>query len=416
MSLARRWLIMTVLSFSGGIIFLLPFLFEVFYRPLGDALNLTNTELGALFSVFGTVSMISYFPGGWLADRVSPRKLMTVSLLTTGLGGLYFATLPAYEIIVAIHAFWGVSITLLFWGAMIRITRNWGTPEQQGRAFGILETLRGIGEALTQSGLLILFVWLGSSKMALSSVIGVMSAIIIGLGVLSWFVIEDIAREDQDDQRQKKVGLHEILSVLKMPVVWLISAVVMSAYCAYWGTMQLTPYASDIFLLSVGAAGAISVGRMWLKPVTALIAGFISDRCGIAISVACLLAVLILSFTVFAVMPARPSMLYVMLVNVAIAGMAVFALRGIYFALLEEGGIPLAVTGTAGGIISAVGFTPDIFMPLFFGIVTDTYPGAEGYRYFHLSTAAICAAGVVASLLIYFRYVKTEKPLPLLIQ
>ncbi len=201
-----------------------------------------------------------------------------------------------------------------------------------------------------------------------------------------------------------------------MPVVWLISAVVMSAYCAYWGTMQLTPYASDIFLLSVGAAGAISVGRMWLKPVTALIAGFISDRCGIAISVACLLAVLILSFTVFAVMPARPSMLYVMLVNVAIAGMAVFALRGIYFALLEEGGIPLAVTGTAGGIISAVGFTPDIFMPLFFGIVTDTYPGAEGYRYFHLSTAAICAAGVVASLLIYFRYVKTEKPLPLLIQ
>ena len=54
MSLARRWLIMTVLSFSGGIIFLLPFLFEVFYRPLGDALNLTNTELGALFSVFGT--------------------------------------------------------------------------------------------------------------------------------------------------------------------------------------------------------------------------------------------------------------------------------------------------------------------------------------------------------------------------
>ena len=75
MSTVRRWLIMTVLALSGGIIFLLPFLFEVYYRPLADALNLTNTELGALFSVFGFVSMLAYFPGGWLADRISPRKL-----------------------------------------------------------------------------------------------------------------------------------------------------------------------------------------------------------------------------------------------------------------------------------------------------------------------------------------------------
>ena len=45
-SILRHWLIMAVLSFSGGIIFMLPFLQEVYYIPLAQALNLTNTHVG----------------------------------------------------------------------------------------------------------------------------------------------------------------------------------------------------------------------------------------------------------------------------------------------------------------------------------------------------------------------------------
>lgn len=125
MSSLRRWLIMTVLSISGGVIFLLPFLQEVYYRPIAQALNLNNTQVGSLMSVFGVTAVLSYFPGGWLADRVSPRKLITLSLLSTGLAGLYFATYPGYKVSLALHAFWGVSVTFLFWGAMIRVTRYW---------------------------------------------------------------------------------------------------------------------------------------------------------------------------------------------------------------------------------------------------------------------------------------------------
>ncbi len=114
MSVVRHWLIMTVLSLSGGVIFMLPFLQEVYYIPLAQALSLNNTEVGSLMSVFGISSLMVYFPGGWLADRVSPKKLITISLLTTGAIGLYFATFPSYEISLYIHAVWGVTITLLF--------------------------------------------------------------------------------------------------------------------------------------------------------------------------------------------------------------------------------------------------------------------------------------------------------------
>jgi len=396
---------MTVTSISGGIIFLLPFLQEVYYKPIALALSLSNTQVGSLMSAFGITSLICYFPGGWLADRVSPKKLISISLLLTGVAGLYFATLPSYELSIAIHAFWGVSITFLFWGAMIRVTRNWAPADEQGRAFGILETGRGLAEVLSSMALLAVFAALGSGDSALSAVIFQCSAFTVLLGVLAWFVLEDDTEGDKNSPSEPKVGISEIVSTLKMPIVWLIGTVVLTGYCAYWGTFRFTSYSSDIFMLSVTIAAAISVGKVWLKPLAAVVAGFIADKFGIARSVAVLFLVLIASFSFFAVLPGASSWLPVMLLNVAVASLAVFAMRGIYFALLEEGGIPLAVTGTAAGIVSTIGFTPDIFMPLLGGVLLDTFPGQTGYRYFFLATAAICSVGLVASLIIYKKFI-----------
>jgi len=397
----RHWLVMTVLSLSGGIIFLLPFLQEVYYKPLADALSLDNTEVGSLMSVFGVTAMLSYAPGGWLADRVSPRKLLTSSLLLTGGLGFYFATFPSYAISLGIHAVWGVTITLLFWAAMIRVTRNWAPSSEQGRAFGILETGRGFGEVLTSMAMLAVFGALGSSQLALSSVISSMSLIIVILGVMAWFTIEDSAAGQVLAENQPKVGLKDILAVLRLPAVWLIAVVILAGYSAYWGTFRFTSYSSDIFAMSVTMAAVISVGKMWAKPVAALIAGFVSDKLGIAKSVAFLFVVLIASFTLFALLPGEPSLVAVMIVNVAIASLAVFAIRGIYFALLDEGGIPMAVTGTAAGVISVFGYTPDIFMPLMGGVILDRFPGPEGYRIFFFLVAGICAIGLAATLILY---------------
>jgi predicted MFS family arabinose efflux permease len=408
MSFFRRWLLITVLGFSGGIIFLLPWLFEVFYTPLGSALGLNHTELGSLVSIFGIVSMICYFPGGWLADRVSPRKLITVSLMGTGLAGLYFSTFPSYRVSLAIHAFWGVCITLLFWAAMIRLTRNSAPADQQGRAFGTLEFVRGIAEGLTNTGLLVVFAWLGSTQQALSTVVVQLSWVTIALGVIAWFVIEDISPDQSDSATDHAIGWQDVLSVLKMPVIWLIIIVVMTAYCAYWSSYSINPYATDVILTSAAVAGAISIARMWLKPASGFIAGFVADRFGVAISTSALFVMLVVSFLGMAALSGNLPGFNVMLGFLAVAAIAIFALRGIYFALLEEGKVPLAVTGTATGVISAVAFTPDVFMPLLSGALRDAYPGAEGYRYLFLITAGMCALGLIASVTIYFKYVKPK--------
>jgi len=320
-----------------------------------------------------------------------------MSLISTGLLGFYFSTFPSYTISLIIHGLWGITVTGMIWGAIIKATREWAPADQQGRAFGLLEAGRGTSEAVIYSLFLIIFAWLGNDSAAFSSIIIQYSIMHIVLGVIAWLVLEPGKPEHAPD---KGSSLDDFFKVFKIPAVWLIAVVVMTGYSAYWGAYYFTPYASDVFMLSVVLAGAIGAGKVWLKPIAALFAGFAADRIGINKAVSVCFVILIISFVGFAAMPSGVTFLAIMIVNVVIASLAIFALRGIYYALMEESGIPHVVTGTATGVISVIGYTPDIFMPLIGGALLDHYPGAVGYRLFFGIIALLCCIGLGASIMI----------------
>jgi predicted MFS family arabinose efflux permease len=403
MGVVRRWLIMSVLGFSGGVIFLLPYLKEIYYRPLTEAMQLSNTEFGLIVSAFGLTAWVSYFPGGWVADRISARKLISLSLVSTGLLGFYFATFPGFLASVIVHAVWGVTITLLFWASMVRVTRGWAPPDQQGRAFGILEAIRGVAELGVTALLGVVFVWMGSSSNALQGVITQTSVVVVALGIVSWFVIEDTVPIGTDDGGHK-AGMADVISVLKMPVVWLIAMVMLATNTAYNASYYIGAYATDVFLATTAFATFVAIGRMFFKPGAAFVAGFVADKIGTARTATIFLAVLLVSSLAFAALPGEANFMNAMLFNVAILMVAIFALRGIYFALLEQGGVPRMLTGTAGGVVSGVAFFSDAYMPTVTGVLLDNFPGVTGYRYLFLLTAATCAVGLVSSILIDRRY------------
>ena len=87
---------MVVLITAGEMIFSLPFHTSRFFRPTFlDVFGFSNTNLGDVFAIYGITALLSYFPGGVIADRYSARKLVTLSLAMTAIGGLYMATFPS---------------------------------------------------------------------------------------------------------------------------------------------------------------------------------------------------------------------------------------------------------------------------------------------------------------------------------
>ena len=59
--------------------------------------------MGVFGSIFGVFGMISYLFGGYVADRVSIRKIIVLSLLGTGLGGIVHLLHLSFYSLVALY-------------------------------------------------------------------------------------------------------------------------------------------------------------------------------------------------------------------------------------------------------------------------------------------------------------------------
>jgi hypothetical protein len=112
---------------------------------------------------------------------------------------------------------------------------------------------------------------------------------------------------------------------------------------------------------------------------------------------------LLVSDLFFAINSPLPATAWILLANTLIACSAIFGLRGLYFALFEEAKVPAAVTGTAVGIVSVLGFTPDIFVSYVGGVLLDRSPGLIGHQHFFWFLAAFAATGLAAACMLMRR-------------
>ncbi|MFM1594215.1 MAG: nitrate/nitrite transporter [Woeseiaceae bacterium] len=405
MTFTEKWLTMGLLCLSGSVIFWLPLFSDIFYIPMQNAFGFTKTQMGILLSTFGAVSLIAYFPGGWLADRFSPRKLITIALVITALAGFVFSTLPSFETCLILFAIWGLTSAGILWSAMIKAARCWGSKEDQGKTYGILEGGRSISDVISTTILLMIFAYSRGDDRAVPEIIIMISFYILVLALLVWRIMSD---DISNNKKQPKVTISEIIYILRLPVIWLIALIIMATNTAMWGTIFFTPYATEVYELGEVGGGAIGAGKYWVTPFAAIAAGFFADKIGPAKAILGFCIIMTAGFLIFTLIPGSPALLPYLIINVAILTAAVYALRGTYFSLLEQSSVPLAFTGTATGIISVIAYTPDIFMPTLGGIILDAYPGASGYQYLFLIVSFFSLIGLIAAYVIYQKIQKIQ--------
>lgn len=401
------------LILAGEAVYTLPFHVTRFFRPtVLDVFGLSNTELGTAQALYGVVAMLAYFPGGPLADRFPAHQLLAWSLWSTALGGLYMATLPGYAGALAVWGFFGLTTILLFWAALIRATREWGGRTAQGRAFGLLDGGRGalaaglatLGAALF-SGLFpdgYATAETADREQALRWIILGYTAVTALAGVFTWFFVrgEAGARTSAPAPSARRPVGPDVWAVLRLPAVWLTALVVICAYVGYKGFDNYSLYAVQGWGMDpVEAAGLATLGA-WMRPLAAVAAGLLGDRYQVSRMTVICFAALLVSQSLFALLEPAAGWSWLLLGNVLVGSSAVFGLRGLYFALFEEKRVPLAVTGTAVGLVSVLGYTPDIFVSYAGGVILDASPGLPGHQHYFLFLAVFAAIGLAAALVL----------------
>ncbi|MDX1906446.1 MAG: MFS transporter [Bacteroidia bacterium] len=403
----RRSGILLALIIAGEAVFLLPFVLPRIFRPtLLAVFELSNTELGGAFSAYGWLAVVSYLLGGPLADRYPARRLMAAALAATGLGGIILTTVPTRSVLTILYACWGMTTILLFWAALIRATREWGGAQAQGRAYGLLDGGRGLFAALLASGA----VWLlglllpqdvsstnpAEREAALRIVIWVFTGFTLGAAGLVWWLIPD-QEPVHVTGLPPRLTLAGVWAVAQMPVVWLQAGIVVCAYVGYKSVDTLSLYAREVFGYDEVSAAGVSTIAFWVRPAAALVAGWLGDRFSASRVIVAGFGLMGAGCVAIANGWVQPGLPWTLTLAVITGCIGIFAIRGVYFALFEEAQVPLALTGSAAGLVSMIGFTPDVFMGPMTGFILDGHPGAAGHLQLNLVLAGFTVAGLVCA-------------------
>lgn len=405
---SRRALVLVALIAAGEAVFLLPFVLARVFRPtLLDVFEITNTELGEAFSLYGIVAMVAYFAGGPLADRFSARRLMAVALMATGLGGVALARIPSPSGMNALWAWWGLTTILLFWAAMLRATREWGGPTSQGRAYGLLDGGRGLLAAVIASVTVGVFAVMLPADVsaatpeeratAFRAVIWVFTGMTLVIGALVWILVPDSTPESADGGRPR-LSLEGVKGAARMPAVWLHAIIVVCAYAGYKATDDFSLLARDALGFDEVQASGIGTLSFWIRAIAAVGAGYLGDRVDSSRVIVWGFALLTLGCALIATGWMIPGPAWMLIMTIVVTSVGIYALRGVYFALLAEGAVPLAFTGSAIGLVSVIGFTPDVFMGPLMGVLLDGSPGVRGHQHVFAAVAAFGVVGLIAGL------------------
>ncbi len=397
---------LVVITIAGAMIYGLPYFRSYFYDAYLETYNLTNTQMGTFGTMFGIFGMISYLLGGVVADMVSTRKLMSTSLILTGLGGLLHLLHPNYGMLLAIYALWGFTSLFAFWPSLVKSLREISGEDEQSKAYGFMDGGRGIVYAI--DGIIILSVFSYFSKISndlagLNGVIIYYSAVSIVLGIALLFLLkEQNPSVEATLEKKEKLSIKHIIEVVKMPAVWILSLILCCTYTMNIAFYYFTPYSTSRFGMTATLAAFITIAAQYIRPFAAFGGGALADKIGRS-------KIMYITFTLMAI----PTFLIVFTQSMSgpvFMALCIIIYLGMYggysvvFSMMDEGGIPLSSAGTAIGIICTIGYLPEVIVPYFAGKLLDTF-GEIGYKYMFIAIGFMLICGILM-LMVWDRYRK----------
>lgn len=404
-----RYFQLAVLTLAAGALYPMLYLRQNFENTLLQAFHITADQLGELYSILGIVYVITYIPSGWLADRVSSRWLVVVSLGTVGLLGLWFATYPDASMLRWIFLGWGIAGGLTFWSAILRAVKLLGTEREQGRFFGILDGGRGLTEAVLASIAVAIFAHYASlaPQLSLRPVIHLYAYTCLGIGMLGGLILPNDRNRTRESGGAAQGGasaLGDFVMLIRIPEIWLISLIVLAGYQLLWATFSFSSYIQEHFSASAVLAGELTVIKLWMRPIGAIGGGFLGDRFSNVKVLGFGMFAAAIAWMLFVLVPASVPM-WLLACCIVLLGLMTYSVHGLYWAIIDRCHVPARVTGLAIGIISMIGLSPDVFLPIISSAISHRFPGVLGTQLYFVYIGACCLLG---SGLVYVFKKRTE--------
>ena len=150
--------------------------------------------------------------------------------------------------------------------------------------------------------------------------------------------------------------------------------------------------------------------KRWFGTVSSVAGGFLTDKIGTGKTILVSFLIMAAGIVGILLLPTRASSITAF----TLLFMLVYIFYSVNYAqtwaMMDEGAIPEQYSGTAAGVISTVGYLPEIFVSILAGIMIDQNPGVEGYRrYFGFVIVMLLLGAVFTAVWINFLKKKRSK-------
>lgn len=371
-----------ILALSGSVIFGLPFFRFEYYDVYISTYNLTNTQMGVFGTVIGVFGIVSYLFGGVVADGMPIRRIIVVSLLGTGIGGLLHLLPLGFKGLLCIYALWGVSTTFAFWPACVKAVRMMSDKDSQGKGYGFFEGTKSIGSAVVALIAVALFNWAASRManevLAMKYVILFYSFVNIAMAIFALLAVKD----EKMMLNAERVSFKGLKKVLKNPALWIICLVSFCNHVFCLSIYYYIPYVTDILSASVAFGAMLGVFRKFGSIGGNIVGGYLADKFGTARLMLTAFIVMLGGQILLLLTPAKSSSIIVVAVLFVTILVFFHMNYAMAWTMMSEGTVPVEYSGTAAGLICTAGALPETFVSILAGRIIDDNPGAAGFHFF----------------------------------
>jgi MFS transporter, OPA family, glycerol-3-phosphate transporter len=245
---------------------------------IGAELNLSKSELGTVLMALKLAYGVGQFVNGQLAERFPPRRLLALGLLASAGLNVLFGFATALYFMTFIWACNGY-VQALGWPPTMRVTANWFSARQRGRAIGIIGTGYQLCGALT----LVISGW-SAEKFGWRGALFVPAALLAISAIHMWFFLEERPPSQTESVSTTPLGVpssfgKNIRITLGNPSLWFVAlALWLLDACRYgftdWGVTHL----KEVLGSSVSSAAFKQAVLPFGGIAGAFVSGWATDR------------------------------------------------------------------------------------------------------------------------------------------
>lgn len=372
--------------------------------------DLNAAQIGVIISGLTIGYTILNFPGGFLADYFSPKKVLITALVCWSIFTIFTGMAWSFASLLVIRIIFGAAEGPLG-PSNTKIVSNWMPPRERGVASGLWLSAMTMGVVLGApiSGLIVqnlgwrtVFFYFGIAGLVLALI----TAFVLTAKPEEhrWMSNEELdmikeqiaAQGKQEADTAKKMTLGEVFS---SPYLWVISFIYFGLTALYWANLGWLPtYFVKARGSSIVSSGFLSALPYLCASLGPVVIGAVSDRLlkGWRTPLLITVSLVTVPSVFFAV---NASDMGVSLLGFCIAGFCDFAAIGLMWTLPMEL-FPRERVAVTSGFMLMWGSAAGILSPILMGILFQK-TGSFNTAYYVFALAALFSAALAVPL--YFR-------------